>query len=108
MIDNFDNYELWKECILLGSFDFEGFVLVNLFDVIIEEVVFNLKVDLLKKDVLYMLEMVECIWFNFCLMFNFNGLKLGFIVFDVEWNMMKFLGYGFWNSILFFDKGLKK
>ena len=108
LTDNFDNYELWKERIPPGSFDFEGFALVNLFDVTIEEAVSNLKVDLLKKDALYTPEIVERIRLNLCSMLNLNGLKLGFIAFDSERNMMKSLGYGFWNSILLSDKGLKK
>jgi len=108
LTDNFNDHELWKEKIPPGSFDFEGFALINLFDVTIEEAVSSLKVDLLKKDALYTPETVERIRLNLCSMLNLSGLKLGFIAFDSDRNMMKSLGYGFWNSILLSDKGLKK
>lgn len=108
LTDNFDNYQLWKEKIPPGSFDFEGFALVNLFDVTIEEAVSKLKEDLLKKDALYTPDIVERIRLNLCSMLNIDGLKLGFVAFDQERDMVKSLGYGFWNSILLSDKNLKK
>ncbi len=108
LTDNFDNYELWKEKMPPGSFVFEGFAIVNLFDVTIEEAVSNLKVDLLKKDALYTPEVVEQIRLNLASMLNLNGLKLGFIAFDEDRKMLKSLGYGFWNSILLADKHLQR
>ena len=50
LLDNFDNLELWKEKFPIHSYEFKGFGLVNLFDVTPDELISNLKEDLIKGD----------------------------------------------------------
>ena len=52
LIDNFDNVELWKEKIPPNSFDMEGFSLMTLFDVTLEESLSSMKNVLLQQDAL--------------------------------------------------------
>lgn len=49
LIDNFDNVEIWKEKFPPGSYLFEGFGILNLFDVSLDESISNLKGSLLNK-----------------------------------------------------------
>ena len=108
LTDNFDNYELWKEKIPPGSFDYEGFALMTIFDVTSEEAMSSLKNDLLKKDALQAPDTVETIRENLGAMLNVSDLKLGFATFDEDRQSLKSLGYGLWNSVMLSDKSEKK
>jgi len=100
LMDNADNLELWKEKIPPKSFTFEGFAIMNLFDVTYEEVISSLKADLLKKDALQSPELIESIQSRIRELYNMPDLQLGFAAFDSNNAMLKSLGFTFWNSIL--------
>ena len=50
LIDGFDNLDLWKEKIPPGSWEFNGFVISNLFDVTLDNAISELKTWLLHND----------------------------------------------------------
>lgn len=105
--DNFDNVALWKEKIPPKSFIYEGFAILNMFDVTEELAISGLKDDLLKKDALQSAESVNRIRQNLSSVTGVKDLKLGFAAYDAENGFLKSLGYGFWDSITL-DNGGKK
>lgn len=50
LLDNFHNIDIWKEKFPPNSYEFEGFGIVNLFDVTQDESLLKLKENLLRKD----------------------------------------------------------
>ena len=108
LMDNADNLKLWKEKIPPKSFTFEGFAIMNLFDVTYEEVISSLKADLLKKDALQSPELIESIQSRIRELYNMPGLQLGFAAFDSNNAMLKSLGFTFWNSIIMDGVGERK
>ena len=108
LLDNFDDLDLWKKRFPPDSFTYEGFSIFTLFDTTFQEAISAMKFDLLKKDALASPDKVEQIRLNLSSVLKLNSLKLGFLAFDKERNLLKSLGYGFWNSIVLSDKSQKK
>jgi hypothetical protein len=108
LINNLNDAALWKKKIPPGSFSFEGFTIVTLFDVTREESVSSLKFDLLKKDALLIPEIVDRIGANLCAMLNIPDLKTGFVSYNKETGLLQSPGYGFWKSIVLSDKKKKR
>ncbi len=108
LTNNFENVELWKKKIPPESFSFEGFSIITLFDVTREESISALKFDLLKKDALLMPDIVERIRVSLCAMLNTPNLKIGFVSYQKERELLQSVGYGFWNSIVLSDRKKKK
>jgi hypothetical protein len=108
MTNNFGDIELWKKKIPPGSFGFEGFTILTLFDVTREESVSALKFDLLKKDALMLPEVREQIGKNLGAMLNAPNLKIGFISYDKERQLIRSIGLGFANSIIIPEKKKEK
>ncbi|MEM7103024.1 MAG: GAF domain-containing protein [Bacteroidota bacterium] len=106
--NNFDNVDIWKEKIPPGSFEYEGFGLISLFDVTREEAVSALKVDLLKREALQSPEIIGRLEENISSLLNVSNLKLGFAAFDEDRGLLKPLGFGFWNSITLTEKTSQK
>ncbi len=104
LTNNFGNTALWKKKIPPGSFKFEGFTILTLFDVTRDESVSALKFDLIKKDSLTSPAIVEQIQKNLSAMLNIPGLKTGFISYNKERQLLQSIGFGFWNSIVLSDK----
>ncbi len=50
LLDNFDNIDIWKEKFPMNSYEFKGFGIVNLFDVTPDQLISDLKDNLIKKD----------------------------------------------------------
>ena len=100
LTDNFGDIEFWKKKIPPGSFGFEGFTILTLFDVTREESVSALKFDLLKKDALILPEVREQIEKNLGAMLNVPNLKTGFISYDKERQLLRSIGLGFTASII--------
>ncbi len=50
LLDNFENIELWKEKFPLNSYEFKGFGIMNLFDVTSDNLISNLKENLIIAD----------------------------------------------------------
>lgn len=108
LIDNFDNIALWKEKMPPNSHDFEGFAVLKLFDVTMEEAISNMKYNLLSKDAFLSEDTVEKIRLNLSSLLKIPNIKLGVASYDSEMGMLKPMGKGFWNSISMTGYEVKK
>ena len=104
LANNFGNTELWKKKIPPGSFKFEGFTILTLFDLTREESISALKFDLIKKDSLTRPDIVEQIQENLGAMLNIPKLRTGFISYNKERQLLQSVGFGFWNSLVMSGK----
>ena len=84
LLDNFDDYELWKEKFPPQSWELKGFAVINFFDATIEIAVSNLKSKLinLEDDKNLKSEMNKI----FRSIFQVPDLELGFTAIDFEEN----------------------
>ena len=92
LTNNFEDVELWKKKIPPGSFGFEGFSILTLFDVTRDESVSALKFDLLKKDALILPEVREQIEVHLGALLHAPNLKTGFISYDKERQLLRPVG----------------
>ena len=92
LIDNFGDIEFWKKKIPPGSFGFEGFTILTLFDVTREESVSALKFDLLKKDALTLPDVRAQIEKDLGALLNAPNLKTGFISYDSGRQLLRPIG----------------
>ena len=78
LLDNYENIELWKEKFPPNSYIFKGFGLVSLFDVTSEEMLSEIKANLLSggDDLIYKLQS------NLRDFYSIKDLKLGYSIFD--------------------------
>ena len=78
LLDNYENIELWKEKFPPNSYIFKGFGLVSLFDVTSEEMLSEIKANLLSggEDLIYKLQR------NLRDFYSIKDLKLGYSIFD--------------------------
>ena len=104
LTNNFTNTQLWKEKIPPGSFRFEGFTIMTLFNVTYDESISALKFDLLKKDALTTPDIVAQIQASLSTMLNIPNLKTGFISYNKERDLLQTVGFGFWNCIVLSEK----
>jgi hypothetical protein len=82
LLDHFDDVEYWKEKIPPGSFRFEGFTIVSLFDVTHAESKSALKYDLLNKDAFVDPGIVSRIEYNLSALLNVPKLSAGFMLYN--------------------------
>jgi hypothetical protein len=92
LLDNFSDVRYWREKIPPGSFRFEGFTIVTLFDVTHAESLSALKYDLLNKDAFADPVILNRIGQNLCALVNTSNLKAGFILYDKKRDRMKPIG----------------
>jgi len=78
LLNNFDNIDLWKEKFPPNSYLFKGFVLINLFDVTAEEMLSEIKANLLEGGDNLVFKLQN----NLRDFFGFKDLKLGFSFFE--------------------------
>ena len=83
LLNNFDDIEVWKEKFPPNSYIFNGFGIINLFDVTADETVSSLKATLLKQDE----NIVDEIRNSLSQLYKINDLKIGFSVFDLSANI---------------------
>lgn len=100
LIDNFNDIALWKEKIPPGSYDFEGFGLMTLFDVTNDQSLSSLKNLLLKSDALEKQESLDAIRDKLRSWFNIHDLEVGFAAIDRASKKIKTLGMGTNSMIL--------
>lgn len=84
LIDNFDDFELWKEKFPLKSWILKGFGIVQLFDTTTESSVSTLKTNLLKATDTKNEELAEDFQSIFRSIFRIPDLKIGLTVYDPE------------------------
>ncbi|MEP2937354.1 MAG: GAF domain-containing protein [Gilvibacter sp.] len=83
LIENYDNVALWKEKFPPRSYNFNGFVIGNMYDATVDVALSDLKATLLKQEHTndYDIRDFESI---LQAIFNVQGIKLGFSVYNKE------------------------
>jgi len=98
LVDNFNDIDLWKRKIPPGSYDYEGFALLKMFDVTREDAESSLRYNLLDKDALQSSETIGKIKNNIRAILNLSDVKIGFASYDEGKHSLSSLGFGFWND----------
>jgi len=80
LIDNFDNIALWKEKFPLNSYELKGFGIMNLFDVTQDEILTNLKDNLLAKNENSFPNLQR----NIASLFGEPSIQFGFSTYDTD------------------------
>ena len=84
LVDNYDNVELWQELIPIESYDFEGFSLVTMFDVTVDESLSAMKDILLEQNSLHTSESLAQLEKLLRSYFLMGDLNLGVASYDRE------------------------
>jgi hypothetical protein len=84
LIDNYDDFELWKEKFPAKSWILKGFGIVQLFDTTTESSVSTLKTNLLKATDTKNEELAEDFQSIFRSIFRIPDLKIGLTIYDPE------------------------
>jgi len=82
LAENMFNFELWQELIPPSLFEFEGFLVVNMFEVTDQEALSMLKFDLLDKNILSSARGFETLQKRVRTMFRNPKLRLGIATFS--------------------------
>ena len=80
LLDNFDNLDVWKEKFPPNSYILNGFGLMTLFDVTVDETISSIRTNLLKSGD----DLTENLQDDLREFFNIKDLRLGFSVFDIQ------------------------
>lgn len=86
LMDNFENIDLWLEKFPPESYLFEGFGILNLFDVSADQSISNIRENLLKKDENTFFELENSI----AKLYNSQTIKLGFSSYNLGQNAVNF------------------
>jgi len=86
LLDNFDNIDIWVEKFPPESYLFEGFGIMNLFDVSADQSISQIRQDLLKVDENTFLELEKSI----SKLYNTQNIKLGFSTYNISNNGFTF------------------
>ncbi|WP_111708638.1 GAF domain-containing protein [Lutibacter citreus] len=86
LMDNFDNIDLWLEKFPPDSYLFEGFGIMNLFDVSADQSISKIKEDLLRVDENTFLELEKSI----SKLYNSQTIQLGFSTYSIGQNKVNF------------------
>jgi hypothetical protein len=108
LLDHFEDVEYWKSKIPPGSFRFEGFTIVSLFDVTHAESKSALKYDLLNKDAFVDPVIVSRIEYNLCALLNIPKLNAGFMLYNKSRDLLIPIGSGFSGNIALTGKTKRK
>ncbi|MHA4845802.1 GAF domain-containing protein [Flavitalea antarctica] len=92
LLDHFEDVEYWKKKIPPGSFRFEGFTIVSLFDVTHAESRSALKYDLLNKDAFVDPVIVNRIEKNFAALLNLPNVHAGFMLYNKSRHLLRLIG----------------
>ena len=80
LLDNFDNIDIWKEKFPPNSYIFEGFGIINLFDVTADETISAINSNLLRSDENLLKDLRK----NLAKFYNIKDLMLGFSFFETS------------------------
>ena len=84
LVDEFDNIELWRELMPPGGYQFEGFVLISLFDVTVDYALTSIKQTLLEDNTLQDLEQQQKVEIQLQAYFNTPDIELGLGLVDMN------------------------
>jgi len=100
LLDNLYDTELWLQNLPPENFEFQGFSVVRLVDVTIEEMLSSIKYDLLKKDAVTCGTSFESIQNKLRSIFKLPLMKMGLSYFDPQNNIVSNYGAQDWKSFL--------
>lgn len=80
LLDNFDNVDLWREKFPPNSYIFKGFGIMNLFDVTTDEIISDIRTNLLRSDDNLLIDLQK----DLARFFNIKDLMLGYSAFDLS------------------------
>ncbi|TDQ21845.1 GAF domain-containing protein [Tenacibaculum caenipelagi] len=86
LLDNFENIDVWKEKLPPKSYIFKGFGIMNLFDVTTDEIISEIRTNLLKRED----NLVHTLQASFRKFFGIDDLTLGFSVFEIDANNLAY------------------
>ena len=104
LLDNFEKPELWKEKIPPSTFEMSGFSLLTIFDVTPDEVLADLKTQLLESDALHEKNIIESISSKLQVLLNIPELKFGFAFIDEQDLKINSLKNNYSNSIILHEQ----
>ena len=84
LLDNFENIELWKEKFPINSYEFNGFVISNIFDVTDDQSISNIKSSLIGVDKLKVEGLTEDFQEIFRSLLGLKHIKVGFSIYNEE------------------------
>ena len=84
LIDNYDNIELWKSKFPPQSWEFNGFVIGNMYDATVDVALSDLKATLLRQNDEKVDEDIEEFQTILQAIFNLPDIKMGFAVYNAE------------------------
>ena len=96
LLDNFDNIDIWKEKFPVHSYEFKGFGIMNLFDVTSDQLISDIKENLLIKDE----QAFHELQLNISNLFDSNSLKFEFSTYYLHNNELAYRYYYNQNSFL--------
>ncbi|MBL3654599.1 GAF domain-containing protein [Fulvivirga sediminis] len=100
LLSNIDDIDLWLKYIDPEVFEFQGFCIMRLTDVTIEEMLSSVKYDLLKKNAVTDQENFISIREKIRSIFGMPNLQLGLSYFDPNYNIISNYGEDNWSSFL--------
>ncbi|MEN8123759.1 MAG: GAF domain-containing protein [Bacteroidota bacterium] len=96
LLDNYDNIDIWKEKFPIHSYEFKGIGIMNLFDVTSDQLISDVKENLLIKDEQAFLELEQTI----SNLFGSNSLKFEFSTYYLHNNELAYRYYYNQNSFI--------
>lgn len=108
LLDNFENIELWKEKFPPNSYDFNGFVISNIFDVTDDQSISNIKSSLIGDDKRKKQGFMENFHEIFRSLLGLENIKVGFSIYNSkEDTFEKVYGAGMGSYLLNENTSLK-
>ena len=96
LLDNYNNINIWREKFPIHSYEFKGFGIMNLFDVTSDQLISDVKENLLIKDEQAFLELEQSI----SNLFGSNSLKFEFSTYYLHNNELAYRYYYNQNSFI--------
>lgn len=103
MLDNMYDIDMWLSYIKPELFEFQGFSILRLIDVTVEEMLSAIKYELLKKDAVTCAKTFASIQHKVRSIFRLPELKMGLTYFDPNNNIVSNYGAQDWHGFLIGD-----
>ena len=80
LLDNFDDIDLWREKFPPNSYVFKGFGIMNLFDVTVDQIITDIRTNLLRSDDDLLVDLQK----DLARFFNIKDIMLGYSSFELN------------------------
>jgi hypothetical protein len=84
LLDNFENFDMWKEKFPPFSYTFKGFVISNIFDVTDDQSISNIKTSLIGEEKRQEESFIQGFHEIFQSLFGLKNIKIGFSIYNAE------------------------